>query len=242
MEFVPRHLAMHLLAPARLPGGAVVRRLGPLSPQTIALPVERHHRATARHTIPGPTSPAACRVSASCRECPSPYGRWRTATRDDAGTHEPLPAKRDTVPDARRPLGTHGLPVQGWWGRQRQLSQRRAADGQGRGGRRMIRPVARGTPLGHRDMEEPPLQKGRHGQRPPWGEGGPRVGLLLPRTRGEGDAVAVVRHEAGVLERATPQIAGRYVTPGPVGIAFHEVDIPARLRRMAETVEKIKNR
>ena len=68
----------------------------------------------------------------------------------------------------------------------------------------MIQPVApHDAPLGHRDMEEPPLQKAATGNVLRGGEAGPRVGLLLPRTRGEGDAVAVVRHEAGVLERAT---------------------------------------
>ena len=145
MEFVPRHL--HTIPPAtgpdRLPGGAVVRRLGPLS--------SPDHCPACGETPPGHRQtphppdrllPAACRVSASCRECPSPYRRGRTATRDDAGTHEPLPA--GGTPFRRRvaPLGTHGLPVQGWWGLHRRLSKRRAAAGQGRGVRRMIQPVA----------------------------------------------------------------------------------------------------
>src|SRR5215471_3638723 len=95
MEFVPRHL--YTIPPATgpdsLPGGAVVRRLGPLSPPDhfpACGEMPPGHRQT--HHPPERLLPAACRVSASCRAFPSPYRRGRTATRDDAGTHEQLTA------------------------------------------------------------------------------------------------------------------------------------------------------
>src|SRR5262245_14555477 len=91
LEFVPRHL--HTIPPAtgpdRLPGGAVIRRLGPLGPPDpcpAGGETPPGHRQT--HHPPDCLLPAACRVSASCRAFPSPYRRWRTTTRDDAGTHE----------------------------------------------------------------------------------------------------------------------------------------------------------
>jgi hypothetical protein len=161
------------------PVGPVVRSPGPLSPPD-RVPARagtpRGHRQT--DPPPGCSLPAAWRGSASCRALLSPYGRWRTATRDDAGTHEQLTAGGTPFRMRVAPLGTHGLPVQGWWGLHRRLSKRRAADGQDLGVRRMIQPVApHYARLGHRDMKEPPLQKVRHGQRHPWGRGGPRVGL-----------------------------------------------------------------
>ena len=58
------------------------------------------------------------------------------------------------------------------------------------------------TRLGHRDMEEPPLQKGRHGQCHLVERGGPRVGFLLPGARGESDTLTVVCHQACVLDGA----------------------------------------
>src|SRR5919199_4894131 len=95
MEFGPRPL--HTISPAtgpdRLPGEAVVRRLGPLSPPD-HFPAcgETPPGRRQTHHSPDRLLPAAWRVSASCRKFPSPHRRWRTATRGDAGTHEPLTA------------------------------------------------------------------------------------------------------------------------------------------------------
>jgi hypothetical protein len=59
---------------------------------------------------------------------------------------------------------------------------------------------------------------------------------------GEDDTRAIPGHEAGVLDGTAPQIAGQIRHhPGPVGIAFHDAHIPARLRRMAETVEQVEH-
>jgi hypothetical protein len=81
-------------------------------------------------------------------------------------------------------LRTHRLPVQTPGDLHGRLSKRRAADGQGLGVRMMIQPIApHHARLGHGDMEEPPLQKVRHGQRHALGRGGPRVGFLRPRDR-----------------------------------------------------------
>src|SRR5262249_1426264 len=130
MEFVPRHL--YTIPPATgpdsLPGGAVVRRLGPLSPPAhfpACGEMPPGHRQT--HHPPERLLPAACRVSASCRAFPSPYRRGRTATRDDAGTHEQLTAGGTPFRMRVAPLGTHGLPVQGWWGLHRRVSPPPAA-------------------------------------------------------------------------------------------------------------------
>src|SRR5215470_1600011 len=195
MEFVPRHL--HTIPPATgpdsLPGGAVVRRLGPLSPPDHCPACgETPPGHCQTHYPPDRLLPAACRVSASCRAFSSPYRRWRTATRDDAGTHEQLTAGGTPFRMRVAPLGTHGLPVQGWWGLQRRLSTRRAADGQGRGVRRMIQPVApHDARLGHRDMEEPPLQKVRHGQGHLLAPRTRAISLLMTGATGESDAGAV---------------------------------------------------
>src|SRR5262249_43291453 len=138
MEFVPRHL--YTIPPATgpdsLPGGAVARGRGPRSPPDLS-PACGEMPPGHRQPPPPPERllPAACRVSASCRAFPSPYRRGRTATRDDAGTHEPLTAGGTPFRMRVAPLGTHGLPVQGWWGLHRRVSTRRAAAGQGRGGR-----------------------------------------------------------------------------------------------------------
>ena len=146
MEFVPRH--PHAIPPATsptsLPYGAAGCRPGPLRPPD-RVPARagtpRGHRQIDHP--PGCSLPAAWRGSTSCRALLSPYGRGRTATRDDAGTHEQLPAGGTPFRMRVPPLGTHGLPVQGWWGLHRRLAKRRAAAGQGRGVRRMIQPLGR---------------------------------------------------------------------------------------------------
>src|SRR4030095_3733348 len=74
----------------------------------------------------------------------------------------------------------------------------------------------------------------------PVGRGRPGVGLLLPRARGEGDAVAVVRHQAGVLERAAPQVPREIRDhTGSVTIALPHVHMPWGLLRVAEPMEKL---
>src|SRR5262249_33628120 len=116
MEFGPRHL--YTIPPATgpdsLPGGAVVRRLGPLSPPDhfpACGEMPPGHRQT--HHPPERLLPAACRVSASCRAFPSPYRRGRPAPRGDAGTHAPLTPGGAPFPVRVPPLGTHRPPVPG---------------------------------------------------------------------------------------------------------------------------------
>src|ERR687884_494996 len=115
MEFVPRHpyAIPPATSPDRLPGGAVVRRPGSLSPPD--------HFPACGETPPGYRQihhpperllPAACRVSASCREFPSPYRRGRTAPRDDSGAHQPLPAGGTPFRVHVAPLGTGCLPIE----------------------------------------------------------------------------------------------------------------------------------
>src|SRR5215468_12107182 len=89
-------------------------------------------------------------------------------------------------------------------------------------------------------MQQPALEKVRHGQRHLLDPRTDAVSLLMTGATGEGDAGAVVRDQAAILDGAAPQIAGQIRHhPGPVGIAFPDVDIPACLRRMAETVEEM---
>src|SRR5262252_6584299 len=98
MEFVPQ--PPHALPPATGPDRLPARAGTP-----------RGHRQTDHP--PGRSPPAACRVPASCRALLSPYGRGRTATRDDTSTHEQLTAGGTPFRMRVTPLGTHGLPVQG---------------------------------------------------------------------------------------------------------------------------------
>jgi hypothetical protein len=208
MEFVPRH--PHAIPPAtgpdRLPCGAAVRSPGPLSPPD-RFPAHGgtppgHHQT---HHSPDCPPPTACRVLASCRALLSPHRRGRTTTRDHTRTHEPLATGGTPLRMGFPPLRTHGLPVQRGWHRHRRLAKHRTTDGQGRSVAGMVEPLRPHDPrLRPGDMEEPPLQQGRHGQRHPLGRGGVRIGLLLPRARGEGDAGAVVRHQAAVRDRAAP--------------------------------------
>ena len=138
-------------------------------------------------------------------------------------------------------LGTHRLPVQTSGDLQGRLPKRRAAGGEGRGVAWMVQPVSpHHARLGHRDMEEPPLQKVGHGQGHPLGRGGRRVGLLLPCAIGEGDAVTVIRHQAGVLDRTAPQVARqiRHHTSA-MAIALHDPHMPLRLRRVAQAVQEV---
>ena len=110
-------------------------------------------------------------------------------------------------------LGTHRLPVQPHRDHHRRLPERRAARRQSRGLRRMVQPIAsHGPRLGHRHMEQPPLEKVRDRQ----------SHLLEPRTRagsflmtsatGEGDTRAIPGHEARVLDGTAPQVASQIVT------------------------------
>ena len=103
-------------------------------------------------------------------------------------------------------LGTHRLPVQ-TSGDLGALAQapcgRRRGPWRGLDGTaRKPAPHASGAP----ELEEPPLQKVGHGQGHPLGRGGRRVGSS-PCAIGEGDAVTVMRHQAGVLDRTAPQVA-----------------------------------
>jgi hypothetical protein len=97
--------------PARLPYGAVVSRLGPLSPPDRA---PAHARPPPGPRQPDPTRgrspPAAWCGSASCRALPSQHRWGRTATRDDTRTHEPLATGRPPLGVSLPTLGTQRLP------------------------------------------------------------------------------------------------------------------------------------
>src|SRR5262249_51319035 len=195
MEFVPRH--PHAIPPTtspdRLSCGAAVRRSGPVSPPA-RVPARAGTPLGHRQTdpTPGRSPPAAWRGAASCRALPSPHQRWRTATWDNAGAYEPLPAGGTPLRMGLSTLCTQRLPVQPQGNLHGRLPERRAADGEGLGGRMLIEPIApHRARLGYRDMEEPPLQKVRHGQRHPLERGRPRFDSLVPCAIGEGDAVAV---------------------------------------------------
>ena len=114
----------------------------------------------------------------SCGALPRGYAGRSPSPRDDTRTHGPLATGGTPLGMGVPTLGTHRLPVQTQGDLYGRLPKRRAADGEGRGVRRVIQPIApHRTRLGYRDMEEPPLQKVRHGQRHPLGRGGPRVGI-----------------------------------------------------------------
>src|SRR5438874_6111262 len=84
---------------------------------------------------------------------------------DDTHTHEPLATGGTPLGMALPTLRTHRLSVQTPGDLQRRLPKRRAAGGEGRGVAWMVQPASpHHARLGHRDMEEPPLQKVRHGQ------------------------------------------------------------------------------
>ena len=138
-------------------------------------------------------------------------------------------------------LGTQRLPVQTHGDLYGRLPKCRAADGQGLGVPLMIQPIApHHARLGHWDMEEPPLQKGRHGQGHPLGRGRPRLGVLLPGAIGEGDAVTIPGHQTRVFDGATTQIPCQIRDhTGSVPIALPHVHIPRGLLGMAEPMEEI---
>jgi len=89
-------------------------------------------------------------------------------------------------------------------------------------------------------MEEPPLQKVRHGQPHLVGRGGPRVGFLLPGAIGESDTLTVVGHQARVLEGAAPQIPRQIRDhTSAMAIALHDAHVPPRLPRVPQAVQEV---
>ena len=193
----PRHPACH--RPCRLTCGAVVRRPGAAEPPRPRPCLRQgHHRATARHTTPLaglPQPPVVCRPHAARSPASTgggapPRGMTpvHTSSWPQVGHRSGWASPRwaHTVCQSRRTgTSTGGCPSA-----VRQTARASACVV-------MVQPIApHHARLGHRDMQQPPLEKVRHGQRHPLGRGGPRVGLLLPRAIGEGDAVAVPRHQA----------------------------------------------
>jgi hypothetical protein len=144
------------------PQGADLARCAPPDRLPARAGPPRGHRQT-DHS-PSRSPPAAWRGSASCREFPSPYRRWRTPARDHTGAHEPLPTSGTPLRMGVPPLRTHRLPVQRCWRLQRRLAQRRTTDGQGRRVAGMVQPIRPHDPrLGHRHMQQPALEKVGHG-------------------------------------------------------------------------------
>jgi hypothetical protein len=106
------------------------------------------------------------------------------------------------------PLGTHALPVQGWWGFHRRLPERGAAVGQRLGVGMMVESIRPYHPcVGTRHVQQPPLEKIGDRQRHPLPEGSPRHRLRPGRALGEGDAVPIPGHQPRVLEGTAPQVA-----------------------------------
>ena len=123
-------------------------------------------------------------VRISCGALPRGDAGRSPSPRDDTRAHEPLATGGTPLGMGLSTLGTHRLPVQAYGDLHGRLPKRCAADREGRGVGRMVQPASpHHARLGHRDMEEPALQKVRHGQRHPLGRGGFRLGLLLPRAR-----------------------------------------------------------
>src|SRR5262252_2442626 len=93
---------------------------------------------------------------------------------DDTRTHEPLATGGTPLGMGLPTLGTHRLPVQPHRDHHRRLPERRAAQRQSRGLRRMVQPIApHGPRLGYGHMQQPALEKVRDWQGQP----------LAPRTR-----------------------------------------------------------
>src|SRR5215468_9643475 len=161
--------------------------------------------------------------------------------RDDTRTHEPLATGGTPLRMDVPPLCTHRLPVQRCWRLHRRLAQRRTTASQGRRMARMVQPIRPHAPrLGYGHMQQPALEKVGDGQGHLLEPRTRAISLLMTGATGEGDAGAVVRHQAAVLEGTAPQIASQIRHhPSPAGIAFHDAHMPARLPRMAETVEQI---
>ena len=130
------------------------------------------------------------------------------------------------------PLRTHRLPVQRGWRLHRRLAKLRTTDGQGRSVAGMVQPIRPHDPrLGHRHMQQPALEQVRDWQGHLLDPRTRAVSLLMTGATGEGDAGAVVRHQAAVLDGTAPQIAGQIRHhPRAVGIALHDAHIPARLQ------------
>jgi len=103
------------------------------------------------------------------------------------------------------PLRTHRLPVQRGWRLQRRLAKRRTTDGQGRRVAGMVQPIRPHDPrLGQRHMQQPALQKVRDWQGHLLAPRTRAISLLMTGATGEGDAGAVVRHQAAVLDGTAP--------------------------------------
>ena len=138
-------------------------------------------------------------------------------------------------------LRTHRLPVQRCWRLQRRLATRRTTDGQGRSVAGMVQPIRPHDPrLGQRHMPQPALEKVGDGQSHPLGCGLPSVCLLRAQTIAEGDALAVLGHEARVFDRATPEVASQIRHDAcTVAIALHDAHVPFRLPRVTQTVQQV---
>ena len=198
MEFGPRH--PHALPPTtspdRLSCGAAVRRSGPVSPPDRVPARAGTPRATARQTTPWPISPSSLSWVGLMPRAPQPGqagGAPRAGSRPVHTSRCPQVGHRSGWAS---PLRTHRLPVQGQ-ALHRRLAKRGTADSQGRRLGGMVQPVGPHDPrLGHRDMQEPALEKIGHRQRQPLGRGG-RVGLLLP-----GRQVKVTRSPSQATRRA----------------------------------------
>src|SRR5262245_28554069 len=91
-------------------------------------------------------------------------------------------------------------------------------------------------------MQQPALQKVRDWQGHLLDPRTRALSLLMTGATGEGDAGAVVCHQAAVLDGTAPEIAGQiHHHSGPVGIAFQDTHIPARLRRMPRRFKRLMN-
>src|SRR5215510_14987228 len=111
-----------------------------------------------------PWSGSALERSA-CGALPRGYAGRSPSPRDDTRTHEPLATGGTPLRMGVPPLRTHRLPVQRGWHLHRRLAKLRTTDGQGRRVAGMVQPIGPHDPrLGHRHMEQPPLEKVRHGQ------------------------------------------------------------------------------
>ena len=103
-------------------------------------------------------------VRISCSAFLRGYAGRSPSPREDTRTYEQLTTGGTPLRMGLPTLRTQRLPVQTHGDLHGRLPECRAADGQGLGVRLMIQPIApHHARLGHRDMEEPPLQEGRHG-------------------------------------------------------------------------------
>src|SRR5262252_9840656 len=106
---------------------------------------------------------------------------------------------------------------------------------------RMVQPIRPQAPrLGYGHMQQPALEKVGDGQGHLLEPRTRAISLLMTGATGEGDAGAVVRHQAAILDGTAPEIAGQIRHhPGTVRIALHDPHVPLRLCRVAEAVEEV---